>query len=387
MSQNSLKRLKERVSRHEIRVIHHLNVGRAGSLLLLSLLDGHDQVLSFPGPVNIWDYLPRLRERSREGVKQLFKEVILNSFWLNRDFAVFDNRPISEHSFDWEKINQKIDENFDEDYSESGLFLFFHFLFLNDKKVDNLKVLFCHRHHLWSDWRIIRRMAASFPSSQFLISVRNPESNHSSFMSRLLKIIERDGGDFPPYRFVAMLDTLTWRSYPLTLHPLKGVSNEIAMIKIEDLQRDQGRAVQRIVDYFGISYQASLERTTFQGKEWLGDLLSTQESGIRKTAIQTARPSVFSRVVYQSVLWPEYEMMDYPQNISIWRKLVVVGTGSFLLFGIRDYFVLGRASVLKNKSSALILLLGSIDFMRGRLRLGFTLIHSILRKQRAFRQI
>lgn len=255
--------------------------GRAGSDFFHSLLDGHSQILQFPG------YL-----RVDENLKNIFntKDLKKKAKLFVRFYPEFFNSKINKFER-WDKLGEKKNKHFKvnkdsfvknfckisngkiSSYYKCLINLHLAYFITRKKKIKNLKVLFVHTHLL--NWTKEFIDFFSIKKVDILHTIRHPLSSISSPIKSWLSFDK--GKHFFSKDLFYQMDTVVNCIYDLNK------LGRLHIINLERLHRQNTLLMKNFCKKFKIKYEKSLKKSTKNDLKWWADRVSQKYiNGINK---------------------------------------------------------------------------------------------------------
>lgn len=259
-----------------VNIGHYIN--RTGTLFLHSLLDNHPQILTVPGVLNFNNILKN-KISSPENALELFENEN-PKFFDTSSFNIFDKNN-SQLFYLGENKKSKIitnktifKETFIEmlkefgDLSKSSIIksVYLAYAISHNEKLDEKKILLLHPH----EQKICLEFKKLFPSSKFLIPIRNPIKVYFSLIeTRRTKCDIRDTLYYPRGSFKEFIEGLNnFKKNNLNMH----------VIRLEDLGKNTEDTMKKICEYINIEFNKSLLTSTFGGYKYWGNTINLQRS-------------------------------------------------------------------------------------------------------------
>jgi len=256
--------------------------GRAGSDFFHSIIDGHSQILQFPGYMKIEKKFETIFNLdSPEKIAKTFIKVYPEFFdsrknkferWnklgvkKNKHFIVNEKKFIQSfvnYSKKKKNINRlKILENLHYAYS-----------FAKGEKVNKKKILFIHTHLLSWTKRFIK--IVKLKNFEIIHTIRHPLASISSPLKTWLRF--EGGNSFYPKDLHYQLDLVF-----NCINDLKRLSR-VYIIQLEKLHLETSKVMRSFSRQFKIRYENCLNKSTKNGLKWWGDVYGQKWlSGINK---------------------------------------------------------------------------------------------------------
>ena len=257
--------------------------GRAGSDFFHSLLDGHSQILQFPGSLRVDNKLKLILKT--EDLKKKAKLFI-------KFYPEFFNSKINKFER-WDKLEKKKNKFFKVD---DKLFIDnFYKLSINNrlnisnykclqnlhlayymarkKNIQNIKILFVHTHLI--NWTKEFIKLFDIKNVDILHTIRHPLSSVSSPIKSWLQY--KKGQHFYSKDLFYQINTVVNSIYDVNK------LGKLHVIKLERLHRQNVLLMKNFCKIFKINYESTLSISSKNDLEWWSDLLSPEyNNGINK---------------------------------------------------------------------------------------------------------
>ena len=264
--------VKEIIGRLNLVVISP--VGRSGSMLLQSLLDGHPEVVVFPEVAQEYNYI------------DVFKDNKCNiSAWLDAH-PTFYNGFDSKNSTFQDELNGFFNQNrtrFEETFRSisSALggaellvgrtfmaSLALSWAVINEQTIENIKLIVFHLHNNRRLTTDMPTILADFPFTKLLVGGRHPIENALSFKT----LDKRTGIDsFRNYsRNLRGWSVKSWRNLQKAILKLPSDSN-FKLLDLNALHNDPETLINKLSNWLEIKNDQSLYQPTICGIPWLGN--------------------------------------------------------------------------------------------------------------------
>ena len=291
------------------RALAILTWGRAGSLLLASYFDGHDDVIVLPELCSqrVYDFFygyPSLPLRDK-----LLAYPVLNSFetrFFEGTFAISPAQyyaavqAIVEHYADWPAEFLE---------SRRAFFLFVHIAYniAIGRQPASSRPLIVYAQHDWDD-SVARCLVEDFPQAKFVHTIRDPISSCNGMFRYLLGRIDED----LPRTYIrapySALECLTDNDRPLV-----GMESRTRTVRFEDLHRDPAEVMRTLADWLDLSYQPTLLDSTFNGIPYVVSRDGASWSGPRVEQAQrhSSGLSPMDRALLFALLYENFTAWNY----------------------------------------------------------------------------
>ena len=242
--------------------------GRSGSEFFQSLLDGHSQIVSFPGTFDLADFY-RFVCTSDSSVE------IVNYFIQKYGYYFNSKINISERlnqlgvsrkkSFfvDKKKFKEKFIKNFNFTKKKNIEYLMYclhhsYYLAKKNKNFKNIKLIFIHLHHAYK--------INELPNFNYevIYTYRNPIAILNSGINSFLRNKSGNIFNFKNYNFFM-------RRMLNEIKEIKKYKKKIYVIKLEDIHKKNKQIMKKFCKIFKLKYEKILFKSTFFKMQWWGD--------------------------------------------------------------------------------------------------------------------
>ncbi len=256
---------------------------RAGVDFFQSLLDGHHQILQFPGIIYINDIL--LEILSTKDKKNLAIKFVkeYSQFFDSRYTEVERHNKLGPRKNKHYKINKNLFikrfvefskfKNKFKNSSFQNLYLL-HKAYNSNISNKNEKILIINAHIL----PYVFNFGTYFKNIHYEIihTMRNPFSAITSTMKNWLKY--KNGFIFTPKELYYNLEIIFFG-----LDNLLKLKKKVSIIQLENLHTNSKNVLKKFCKIYKIRYSHSLERSTFNNLKWWGDKISGRDlNGVNK---------------------------------------------------------------------------------------------------------
>ncbi|MFN4149443.1 MAG: glycosyltransferase [Candidatus Sericytochromatia bacterium] len=296
--EKSVKFIKK-IEQQEVELVFLFPIGRSGSFLLQSLLDNHEEIITIPIALviyNDWEVIKSFINDEEKLVKTFF------------DFCSIKNNLGQIEDKLFQSIKTKVEKNlisilkeinitrksfiaaihtayaisFDIDLLKVKSILIHHHytrsIILNDLVIDSIKDYILNT--IYQDLTFLNAIKLDFENAKFLFTIRDQYDNFNSFF-RLTKT-EHNGLD---------LSLFLKRMY-ITFYSYLDVINNIILdtktkyriIPLISIHKDTETIMKDLSLFFNIKYNETLLKSTFMGKLWEGNS-STKNVGLNKNIV------------------------------------------------------------------------------------------------------
>lgn len=270
-------------------------LGRAGSLLLHSLLDSHEQVLTIPNILPLYQNTSDQSFKSlnlNESIEQFFSSSIFETDWFYNKLGENKDESLG---IDYQALKENFINIFEVvDYNRKNFILVLHLAYAKctNINIDNIKVIVLHEHYLRSffDSSFIRNdsfkayfkalfnsnvslydlVLEDFKNVKFLCMKRHPFESYISF-----KRIIFDSFDIIPsdqfWKYMTYLFTCYRDMSDLLIQEKQKNRTDFMLIEFSDIHKKTKEIMMQVSDFINIDYSDKLLLSTFNGKMWWGN--------------------------------------------------------------------------------------------------------------------
>lgn len=266
-------------------------IGRSGSLLLQSVLDGHPQVLMYPGIVNFYSEIaaklaaePTEWQRSVTETLQKWLQ-ICEAYNIHRNLGDKGDESIVISTIQIAEIAAQQLRSSPKDLSRSDWFLLIHYAIGVYMRIDlsQTEVIYCHEHDTQNNF--VDDLSIDFPTAFVVCSVRDPRSNFVSIQNWLAHTENLDVEAWATQKYIrGYRDLLCRRWYQRCLDLVNRHHDKFILVRLEDLQSSPLEYIERLAKILNIENCDALKQTTFGGRLWGGDCFSPRGAGFRNSA-------------------------------------------------------------------------------------------------------
>lgn len=328
-------------------VVAILMWGRSGSLLLASYLDGHDDVILLPelGGWRLNEFFERFQSLSLRD-KLLAYPAFLPEYtrFFEGDFAISKAQ--------YYAAVQAIVEVYDSwpaEFLESrrAFFLFVHIAYnlaLGRRLATSHPVIVYQQHD--RDDVMASHLVEDFPQTKFVHTIRDPISSYSGIFRYVF-----DGLDkcFPRSYTLAPY----WTLYYLTVteRPHLGMESRTRTVRFEDLHGNLAETMHDLSAWLGLSYQATLLDSTFNGIPWIVKRGGVAWTGPRLENVQRRAPDLSPKdhALLYALFYENFISWNYPcPKIFKYRAVRCAVAVSLFLFPVKTEMIAAR-KILKRR--------------------------------------
>jgi|TARA_B100000780_G_scaffold267993_1_gene225551 hypothetical protein len=257
---------------------------RAGVDLFQSLLDGHEQILQFPGVIYINSELEKiLSKKSKKEMAQTFIKqypVFFDSRIKSRE----RHHMLGEKKNSFYKVNKKKFIQRFISFSKNEI------LYAKDKKFQNLYLL--HKAYDFNyekkEKKILIINAHIIPfvvnfkklfkniDYEIIHTIRHPLSSISSTVKNWLKY--KNGINLNPKELFYNLDLIFFG-----FQKLKKLNKKLHVIQLEKLHQNVNSVMRYFCQIYNLKFSSSLKESTYHKLKWWGDIISGKDlNGVNK---------------------------------------------------------------------------------------------------------
>jgi hypothetical protein len=255
-----------------------ITTGRTGTDFLQSLLDSHTEVLTFNGSLWFYEFW---EDSYCAKVSDINLDHLLDEF-LGKHIQKFKSR------YDWEERKDRLGENAEEsididfphfkelvkammcgrkiNIKNVLLAIYGSYSLCLGQDIEKKNIFFHHIHHAEK----LPSYLKDFPDSKIICMTRDPRANFVSGIQHWRKFDQHsdNGGHLYYYIKRILLDAYVLEQY----------NNDYVVLRIEDLGKKQ--ILEKLCAWLRISYADQLTMSTWGGKRWRGDRVSTKENEV-----------------------------------------------------------------------------------------------------------
>jgi hypothetical protein len=319
------------------RVVAILMWGRSGSLLLASYLDGHDDVMMLPESrgQRLYGFFERYQSLSwRDRLIAYAALAPEYPQFFEGDFAISPDQYYASVQAILE-FDGKLPPEFLE--SRRAFFLFVHIAYnlALGRRPANSHPLIVYAQHAWDD-ELATQLVEDFPQAKFVHTIRDPISSCDGVFHHHLEHAEKH--IVLPYSALYLLVNKD--------RPHLGMESRTRTIRFEDLHSDTAYTMRDLSDWLGLTYQATLLDSTFNGIPWVVTRDGKAWSGRRLEQVQrhSGHLSRKDRALLFAVLYENFADWDYPYPKIFGHPIVrCIAVVSLFLFPMKMEFIAARA--------------------------------------------
>ncbi len=254
--------------------------GRAGSDFFLSLLDGHSQIMQFPGVFLFDDFYEQIKnEKNSDIIAQSFIRFEPFFFNSNKNFAERHNM-LGENKNEYFEVDKDLFvKNFTKIFDNlkgNKMYLLYSlhaaYTVASGKDITNKKIIVLNIHHI-KQLRVLNSLDLNY---DVIYMLRDPLANLSSAVKNWTSY--EDGVHFGPGSLFFHIDRV-----------INGISNTLKFnkrtfaIQLEKLHLNFDSVIKEFCYLYNLKFENSLNYSTFHGKKWWGDAIGKRFiNGINK---------------------------------------------------------------------------------------------------------
>ena len=292
-----------------------LTTGRTGSDYLQGCLDNVPGVLTFSGAIFYYNFCDYFKLNDFEKTEPL---KILELF-LEKNIHLFthDNIDNKSTNLNITKFKENFNLIFDKKKISRQKFLLAVYLAYHTtlgRKMDNIKVMVHHSHHVYETKRFLK----DFKNSKLLVTIRDPRANLKSGIVHWTNY--RKFEDQRHYFFYI-------KRIREDLKYAKKQINEKFFLKLEEA--GDLTTKKKLSDFLNIEYNPEINRATYAGKPWSGDKLSQFKSPDGKfmnQVVDNQWQSFFSKKdkLILNLIYKDYSSFGYKMEKINWIKIALI---------------------------------------------------------------
>jgi hypothetical protein len=175
--------------------------------------------------------------------------------------------------------------------------------------------------HWWGEERA-RRFVKDFPQARFLHTVRDPISSYDRMFEH----------SFREERWAIEASWRLIRTFTKSDVPHPGMESRTRAIRFEDLHTNTAEVIGRLADWLGLSHQASLLQSTFNGTPWVVGRAGVNWSGPRpEQALRSSQNISFTdKIMLFAMFYENFVAWNYSIS-KIYRHASVRGLACILV--------------------------------------------------------
>lgn len=306
-----------------------VTTGRTGSDFLHSLLDNHEEVLTFNGHFLVYsEYFnsSKVLATDTPEVKDLVDEMV--GFYVYKLISKYETQ----------ERKDQLGDNYDESFAvDTGTFKLHMLGLLNNVELTTRNILlafygayainlnhnilnkkvFVHHPHLGFEFNLFY---TDFKKCRVIFTSRDPRTNFCSHVEHFRKYYKSHDNQQHLYNCLEMILTHS--------HIAEAKGLDYTTTRLEDLPREDYMLA--IAKWLGIEFQESLLRSTWAGLDWHGDRLSTKvflATGWSKDRVENNwenRLNFSDKLIFNYILNKRLINYSYSSNkIKIWDGFIV----------------------------------------------------------------
>jgi hypothetical protein len=290
---------------------------KSGTTLLVSLLDGHSQLLAFPEETFFYPALERgYRKRGREAQIEYLLEKSLARFILDpslnggggRDYSGFPREKLRERFLELAQAPENADRNLlvllVQAYGEMAECDFEKLTNWVEKTPGNRDFL--------------NAILADFPRAKVLLTMRDPRAVLAARLQRVRENFEKRRGELHVFDNVR-----NWRVAATVAVGWRARVETLQVVRFEKMLAETEATMREVAVFLGIQFEESLLVPTKAGKDWSGNSATKQSfKEVSTEPIDRWRGYLTER----EVGWVEYHCGDLMEALGYERVLAVAPT-------------------------------------------------------------
>jgi hypothetical protein len=263
--------------------------GRAGSLLIQSLFDGHPEVLTLPHLGAMYSLIPASTndlDRQIDWFIKKFPTIFDTSrggyFCDSNEFVAAQFGPNGDEdlrvsSTDFKKqflgiVNEYYKADGNPRLSRKEFFILVHMAYalcVRGLNVSAIRYIFYHTHtYVHDEWQT---MLEDFPELYFIGMTRDPRQDWASWKKIHAVRMQRSISDIPPLCLFLSEYHYSKSSYELSNLVEKLKSDHIRIIDLEKLHILNKNAMTYLCGWLKVAFNECLLQSTFNGRQWHGN--------------------------------------------------------------------------------------------------------------------
>ena len=318
-----------------MKVIVTVAGSRSGNEFFLSLLDGHSEILQFPGAI-------RGNNRLIQILSNKHSEKVAQEF-IDSDRRLFDSRLTKHKKGISLERHDYLGENKDQFYVINQTKFkksFCEFMEDKNEKIRNIlffKYLNLHKAYMFSMGHDIRK-------KKLLVINAHIIDNSKFFSQNILKEINFDIIHTIRHPLSGLSSPLKWLGYEsgkyffansifhhidLVFNSIKNlnkINNKIFIIKLETLHMKNLVVMKNFCKIYNLDYEVTMEKSTFHNLKWWGDKISSKDqNGINKNfKVNYDRSNFYDKdIIFLNTKMKEF-MKKYNYSNSIKAKSTIL---------------------------------------------------------------
>ncbi|MDC0529734.1 hypothetical protein OAN91_00255 [Pelagibacteraceae bacterium] len=274
-----------------MQIVYLVAGGRAGSDFFQGFLDGHSQILQFPGLINHGIFKIFEAEKA-ERIAKIFIQYhpqFFNSKISGRERH--DRLGKKKNKF-YKISKKKFISEFVSLFNKKKItkyriikYLHLAYNYSSNQKQKKKKIIFLHTHLYPLTKDLIKFL--KFKNTSIIFTYRHPVASIGAAVKNWLKF--KNGSTFFARGYYFQLDIVT-----------QGISNlvdlkkKLFIVQLEKLHRENKRVITDFCRIFKIKYENSMSECTFHGHKWWGDSVSGKWlSGVNKNFTNKIDKNIF----------------------------------------------------------------------------------------------
>ncbi len=292
------------------RVVSILSLGRSGSLLLASYLDGHEDVLMLPQICSerLFDFFERYPSLSLSEKLLAYPASATHYYgrFFDGDFPISPTRYYAAVQAVLEFYRKEPPEFLE---SRRTFFLFVHIAYnLALGRPVSSHPLIVYAQHLVSD-ETARKLVEDFPRAKFIHTIRDPISTcDGMFQFTFGTLSEKHPRTYTKAPYSALL------YLPDQDRPHFGMESRTRTVRFEDLHIDPAGTMRDFAHWLGLPFSETLLESTFNGIPWTVTSGGKTWSGRRPERLQRSSRNLSAkdRALLFAFFYENLADWDYP---------------------------------------------------------------------------
>ncbi|OUV61089.1 MAG: hypothetical protein CBC82_07040 [Cellvibrionales bacterium TMED122] len=281
-------------------------MSRAGIDFFQSLLDGHSEISQLPGSFYADEFLKKIKNKTdAKNIAETFVSMH-EHFFDSRLNKLERHDYLGDNKNEYYLINKKeFIENFIDiikdqtsDFEKIFISLNLAYSKASGENINHKKLVILHLHHFF------RFNAIKNLDFEIVCTIRDPIASYTSFMKALA---------YKNSNYLKYLNSWTFNFHlERTFYHLRNTSKlkkKTFAIKLEDLHLENINIMKKFCKNFNLSYENSLQYSTYHGKKWWGDSVSRKDlNGVNKNFKNKINYELFFK---KDISLIEYKLKNY----------------------------------------------------------------------------
>ncbi len=254
-----------------MQIIYLVAGGRAGSDFFQGFLDGHSQILQFPGIINqgIFDIF---ETKNAEKIAKKFIQYHPEFFNSKPSTIERKDRLGRNKNKNYKVSKEKFTKEFKNLLNKKKISkyqiikcLHLAYNYSSNQKKGKKKIILLHTHVYSFTKNLIKFL--KFKNSSIILTYRHPIASINSAVKNWLKF--KNGRSFFSKGYYYNLDVVTQ-----AIPNLINLNKKFFIVQLEKLHRENKNVIKDFCRNFKIKYEKSMKECTFHGHMWWGDSIS-----------------------------------------------------------------------------------------------------------------